>query len=90
MGWNPDSTRFVLKQGNEWEAQIAGLNQETEPFPSNPYEIFDIKWIDKNRFLLLREMDQGFDLILGSVDGDSILIDRLPAPPSEFDFVNPN
>jgi len=86
MVWNPDSNRFVYRQGEAWEGQLGGLNETPNPFSRNPHGIFDIEWIDVNNYLILRENDQSFDLFYESLGGDQIKIDSIPAPPADFDF----
>jgi len=88
LGWSPDSNLIVFKQGENWEARIGRIGNPPEPLLEDSFGIFNIKWVNTDTFLILKEYGDNFLLVLNSLKGESIIVDEIPAPPTDFDFIN--
>jgi dipeptidyl aminopeptidase/acylaminoacyl peptidase len=88
LAWSPDSNFFVFKQGENWEAKILKNGNQIEPLMGDPFGIYNLKWVDDEAFLILKENGVNFSLILSSLQGDILIVDEIPSPPTDFEFIH--
>jgi len=85
-GWSPDASHFVFSRGEDWETQLGQVDAIPEPFTGDPHGIHNVRWVDANYFIYLRENIGTFDLLLQSLDGELVHIDSIPVPPTQYDY----
>jgi Tol biopolymer transport system component len=74
--WSPDGDRFLFTSGETNQTLIGRVGEN--PAPLTEFEtIMKILWIDPQYFLFLRPSDAGFELRLGQVNGQSVVLDTL-------------
>jgi dipeptidyl aminopeptidase/acylaminoacyl peptidase len=87
LGWSPDSINFVFKHGENWEVKIVPVGNTPVRLISDPFGIYIVKWVNEESFLILKEQGENYLLVLNSLNGESVVVDEIPAPPPDFDFV---
>jgi hypothetical protein len=86
-GWAGSSERFTFSQGPEMALILAEVGGGMQPLAPNNAQIFDLRWIDSQRFVYFQPLEVGgFGLWLGDIDQPPHLIDELPGFFSDFDF----
>lgn len=85
-GWSIDSNKFNFLVGENQEMQLGSLEKTASKFTQDPIGIHNVQWINDDVFIYLRESPGIFDLIIEKLDGESLLIDSVVAPPPIFDF----
>jgi len=89
QGWGKDSFHFSYFTGEDPSLVIANLEGPIQQFIPEPDRVYNLSWIDARNFLYLNEVDGGFELYLGSLDGENTLIDFISGSPPEYSFINP-
>ncbi len=87
LGWSADSAHFVFVGGENQTAYLGDLGSPARPFTTQPAGIFEVHWIDGRTFIYLRETPAGYEISLGSLDGEDTRIDVTEGPPPILDFV---
>jgi Tol biopolymer transport system component len=95
-GWAPDAYRFAFLAGRQVpQLQIGEWSAETVPGSSDAgIPIYDVRWVDADHYLFVVRRDwelgaegDGWELILGNVDGSSTVL-ASAADYLRYDFVN--
>jgi hypothetical protein len=85
-GWAGDSQRFFFSSGPENEMQLGSLEGVIRPLMPEPGSFFNLKAVDADRFLYMKD-DQGtWELGLADMQGQKQVIDRISGFPASFDF----
>ena len=87
--WSPDGQRFAYVLGENGEAWWGGLQNGPAPLDGVPAGIARLRWIDGRRFLVASRQIASFELLLGAVDSQPIVLDALLDSPFAFDFWQP-
>lgn len=90
FGWSPDSLRFTFSMGNNMEMQLGTDGGGFQPLNSSYQGIFNLRWVDPERYLLLRENNGAIELWLETLNGAQTQIDTLTSGfaggPAVFDY----
>jgi Tol biopolymer transport system component len=85
-GWATDSWKFNFNIDEDRRMQLGVIENSPIPFTDNPYGIHNIQWIDEQHYLFLRERDGEFDLYLGNLESEFIVLDSQVDPSRQYDF----
>ena len=86
-GWAVDSQHFLFSLEEDQQMQLGSLNAPATPFLRDPYGVLSVRWLDGERYLFYRQRGELFDLVLGVLGGEEIILDSLPAGAQPmFDF----
>ena len=86
--WSPGGTYFVYAPvlGDVPARQLGQPGEAPQAIGAAEKAVFDVTWVDDNRFLYVQESDRGWDLVLGQVGGPQQLVASAggPAPPYDI------
>jgi hypothetical protein len=85
-GWAGDSQRFFFSSGPENQMQLGSLEGVIRPLMPEPGAFFNLKPVDADRFLYMKD-DQGtWEFGLADMQGQKQVIDQISGFPASFDF----
>ena len=78
LDWSFDSTRIAFITGEDQEAWTGTL--ESSPVQLSPESrgVVGLRWVDSRNFLYIQQKADGFNLLIGDSDGNSLLVDSIP------------
>ena len=76
-GWAPDSSHFVFTDQDKKVTYIQQAGSDSAPL-ANGKAVEKLQWMDASRFIYLIPVDSGWELRMGMIGGDDILIAKLP------------
>jgi hypothetical protein len=85
-GWALDGLHFTFSVGEQHAVQVGSLDAPALPLGSAPDGLLDVRWVDGERYLYLRQRAELFDLCLGTPGGEEYVLDTMPLPPPAYDF----
>lgn len=85
LGWGLDSSHFVTLSAEENLAQIGGVDGRNSALPGDPTGGYSVHWIDERLYVFVKEGVDGFEIHLQSLDGGTMLLDVVTAPPPKID-----
>jgi len=85
-GWTADPQRFFFSMGPAMEMQIGSVGGGHQPLAGSAQGVFQLRWIDPERYLYLQENAGAIELRLGQLNGEHRLIDSLPGGLPLYDF----
>jgi hypothetical protein len=84
--WAPDSTRFAFFQGESRELQTGQFGVPFSPAAGSLTGGYNLRWVDNNRYLLLRAAESATELLLGRLEGPPVVIDPALGASPAYDF----
>lgn len=85
-GWAASENRFVFAFGENRELQLGQVGEGFIPLSPDPAGIFNLRWIDPQRYLHLKENAGMIELRLSGLDGTGLLLDTVENAPPSYDF----
>lgn len=85
-GWAPDSQHFIVSAGEPALVQLGDLNKNFHPIAEDTKSIGNVTWVSDNEILYVKGGDGIWELHLGTLDGNSIIIDSIQGSPPPYDF----
>jgi len=86
-GWAQDSSHFAIKIGENQTLQTGQVGSPYQPAVDMPATIYQLKWIDAERYLYITAPENGAALYLAGLTSPSTSIDQLADPNAPFDFL---
>jgi hypothetical protein len=84
--WASDSTRFAFFQGESRELQTGQFGEPFSPAAGSLTGGYNLRWVDNNRYLVLRAAESATELLLGGLEGPPVVIDPALGASPAYDF----
>jgi dipeptidyl aminopeptidase/acylaminoacyl peptidase len=88
QGWGDDSLHFSFVTGEEQAMYLGRLDAPAKPLSADPYGVYELSWVDGAFYVYTKQVDEGFELHLGSPGGGDVLIDVVTGAPPAFEVVD--
>jgi len=85
--WSLDSNHFSFTIGEDQQGWLGGLETPATMLNDDPYGIQDIRWINSDLFLFLRQGSGYFDLLVSAPDSKPELLDSVIGGRPVYDFI---
>ncbi len=85
MGWSPDSRRLAYTCGDQQALWLGAAGESPQAYAAIPSGAGALRWVDADRFVVVRQQADGFTLLLGDLFGQTLAIDTFTGVPPEFD-----
>lgn len=85
-GWSVNPRGFFFTTGEDQQFWYGQVDAPAQILAGDPYNLSAIRWVDLQNYLFARQVNTSFDLYLGEVDGQVLLIEERISTPPEFDF----
>ncbi len=84
--WAPDSNHFVFSIEDRGAYQIGEIGGNFEPLTDFPTGLQNLRWINPQSYLVLRNNNGVIEIRLNTLSGESSLIDTMGGPLPSYDF----
>lgn len=86
MGWSPDSSHFVFRQGEGQEVKLGQILAKLASLPGGLTGVTAVTWVDAGQFLCLQKNGLAYSLKLVTLKGQAAEVDTAGDLPLVFDF----
>lgn len=87
-GWAGDAEHYMFTFVDQTTRamQLGNIDGTSIPFTANPVDVGEVRWLDEQRYVYTRLLDGTWELRIGNLNGDSLLVDSLASDFPRFDF----
>jgi hypothetical protein len=86
QAWAPDSSHFVFSIEDRGAFQLGEIGGNFTPLMDNPTDLQNLRWINQDSYLVLRNNNGVIEIRLNTLSGDSALIDTMGGTLPSYDF----
>jgi Tol biopolymer transport system component len=85
-GWAPDSQHFTFSLGSPGVLQLGQIGGKFQAVLDTSSNLVDFSWIDDERFIYVLSGADGYEIHLGNLQGQDVLLGITQAFQSTYDF----
>ncbi|MBN1536845.1 MAG: hypothetical protein JW908_08950 [Anaerolineales bacterium] len=86
--WAPDSQHFMIIAGEPSSVQLGDFQANFQPLTLDSDVVANVLWVDANRIIYAKGVNETWELRLGVLDGTSEVIDTIQSNLPQYDYAN--